>query len=99
VTALPEALRACASGILPAEAGTGLLTDCGSWLQRDDFTSQFVTTAADAGDGVPLMAAVGWQAAITALDNGQLPCSSGEGTCSGWPPASLLGPRSASATP
>jgi hypothetical protein len=78
VTTLAEALRACASGILPAEAGVGLLISCGDWLQRQDFTSQFVTTAADASDGVTLMAAIDWQAAITALDHGQLPCSSGE---------------------
>jgi hypothetical protein len=78
VTALAEALRACASGILPVEAGVGLLISCGGWLQREDFTSQFVTTAADASDGVTLMAAIDWQAAITALDHGQLPCSSGE---------------------
>jgi len=74
VTALAEALRACASGILPAEAGVSLLISCGGWLHRDDFTSQFITTA----DGATLMAAIDWQAAITALDHGQLPCSSGE---------------------
>jgi len=78
VTVLAGALRACASGILPAGAGAGLLIDCGSWLQRQDFTSQFVTTAEDASDGATLMAAIDWQAAITALDHGQLPCSSGE---------------------
>ena len=74
MTALTEALRACASGILTAEAGVGLLIDCGGWLHRDDFTSQFITTT----DGVTMMAAIDWQAAVTALDHGQLPCSSGE---------------------
>ena len=78
MTALAEALRACASGILTTEAGVGLLISAGGWLHREDFTSQFVTTAAHADDGVILMAAIDWQAAITALDNGQLPCSSGE---------------------
>lgn len=78
MTALTEALQACASGILTAEAGVGLLIDCGGWLHRDDFTSQFVTTAADASDGGTLMAAIDWQAAIAALDHGRLPCSSGE---------------------
>jgi hypothetical protein len=74
VTALAEALRSCASGILTAEAGVSLLIDCGGWLHRDDFTSQFITAA----DGVTMMAAIDWQAAVTALDHGQLPCSSGE---------------------
>jgi len=32
VTALAEALQACASGILTAEAGVSLLIDCGGWL-------------------------------------------------------------------
>lgn len=75
MTALAEALRACASGILTAEAGVSLLIDCGGWLHRDDFTSQFITTA---NGGTILRAAIDWQAAVTALDHGQLPCSSGE---------------------
>jgi hypothetical protein len=75
VTALAQALRACASGILTAEAGVSLLIDCGGWLHRDDFTSQFVTTA---NGGTVLVAAIDWQAALAALDHGQLPCSSGE---------------------
>jgi hypothetical protein len=78
VTVLAEALRACASGTLTAEAGVSLLIDCDGWLHRDDFAGQFITTAADASDGVTLMAAIDWQAVITALDRGQLPCSSGE---------------------
>lgn len=77
MTALAEALRACASGILTTEAGVSLLISCGGWLHRDDFTSQFITTA-DASDGATLMAVIDWQAAITALDHGGLPCSSGE---------------------
>ena len=72
---LPEALRACASGIHHLEAGTGLLIDCGSWLHREDFTTQFITMA---NGGTSLMAAIDWQAAVTALGHGQLPCSSGE---------------------
>lgn len=76
--ALPAALQACASGILPAEAGVSLLTGSGSWLHRDDFTSQFIITATGASDGTTLMAAIDWQAAIAALNDGRLPCSSGE---------------------
>jgi hypothetical protein len=62
----------------PPRQGVSLLIDCGGWLHRDDFTSQFVTTAADASDGGTLMAAIDWQAAIAALDHGRLSGSSGE---------------------
>jgi hypothetical protein len=75
MTPITEALHACASGILTAEAAVGLLSDCGGWLHRDDFTSQFITMADDSGI---LMAAIDWQAAVAALDHGLLPCSSGE---------------------
>jgi hypothetical protein len=36
-----------------------LLIDCGDWLHRDDFTSQFATTVADASDGRPSSTANG----------------------------------------
>jgi hypothetical protein len=75
---LPAALRAAASGIHPLEAGTGLLINCGCWLHRDDFTSQFTTTATSISDGTTLLATIDWEAAITALDAGKLPCSGGE---------------------
>jgi hypothetical protein len=55
MTPITEALHACASGILTAEAAVGLLSDCGGWLHRDDFTSQFITMADDSGI---LMAAI-----------------------------------------
>ena len=51
MTPTTEALHACVKGILTAEAAVSLLSDCGSWLHRDDFTSQFITTADDADDG------------------------------------------------
>jgi hypothetical protein len=75
---LCDALRACARGIHPLEAGTGLLIDCGSWLHREDFTGQFIVTATSISDGTTMMASIDWQAAIAALDGGWLPCSSGE---------------------
>jgi hypothetical protein len=75
---LPAALRAAASGIHPLEAGTSLLIDCGCWLHREDFTSQFITTATSISDGTTLLASIDWAAAITALDAGELPCSGGE---------------------
>ncbi len=48
---LPAALRACASGIHPLEAGTSLLIDSGSWVHRQDFTSRFITTGTSISDG------------------------------------------------
>lgn len=75
---LSDALRAGARGIHPLEAGTGLLTDCGSWLHRDDFTSRFITVGASIGDGVTLLAGIDWDAAVTALHAGVLPASGGE---------------------
>ena len=75
---LDTALRACASGIHPLEAGTSLLIDCGSWLHREDFTSRFITTGTSISDGATMMASTDWEAAITALNGGQLPSSSGE---------------------
>lgn len=78
MTILAEALRACAGGILTAEAGVGLLIDCGGWLHRGDFTGPFITTGTSISDATTLMAAIDWPAAITALDSGHLPCGSGE---------------------
>ncbi|HEY3035154.1 MAG TPA: hypothetical protein VGJ54_10920, partial [Streptosporangiaceae bacterium] len=75
---LPAALRACASGIDPLEAGTSLLIDCVSWLHREDFTSRFTTTGTSISDRTTLMASTDWEAAITALTAGQLAASSGE---------------------
>jgi hypothetical protein len=75
---LRDALRACARGIHPLEAGTGLLIDCGSWLHREDFTSRFITIDTSITDGVTMLAATDWEAAIAALHAGELPSSGGE---------------------
>ena len=75
---LPAALRACASGIHPLEAGTSLLIDHGSWLCRQDFTSRFITTGTSISDGITMLATTDWEAAITALNDGELPSSGGE---------------------
>ncbi len=76
---LGDALRACARGIHPLEAGTGLLIDCGSWLHRQDFTSRFITTTATSiSDGVTLLAGTDREAAVTALRAGELQASGGE---------------------
>jgi hypothetical protein len=97
---LGDALRACARGIHPREAGTGLLIDCGSRLHRDDFTSRFITTGTSISDGAALHASTDWETAVTALHAGELPASGGEfAGCSSWPPASPAEPRSASTAP
>jgi hypothetical protein len=75
---LSDALRACARGIHPLEAGTGLLIDCGSWLHREDFTSRFITTGTSISDGTTVLASTDWEAAVAALHAGELPASGGE---------------------
>jgi hypothetical protein len=75
---LTAALRACAAGLYPLEAGTALLIANGTFLRRDDFTSRFIQHGTSISDGTTLMAAIDWDAAITALHVGELPCSGGE---------------------
>jgi hypothetical protein len=75
---LAAALQACAAGLYPLEAGTGLLISNGTFLRRDDFTSRFITVATSISDGTTPMAAIDWNAAIAALHAGELPCSGGE---------------------
>jgi hypothetical protein len=75
---LTAALRACAAGIYPLEAGVALFIANRAFLHRQDFTSRFITVATSIGDGTTPMAAIDWDAAITALHAGELPCSGGE---------------------
>ena len=75
---LAAALRACAAGVYPLEAGVALLISNGTFVHRDDFTRRFITAGASISDGTTPMAAVDWDAAITALNAGELPCSGGE---------------------
>jgi ABC-type cobalamin/Fe3+-siderophores transport system ATPase subunit len=70
---LANALLACAAGIYTHEAGVGLLVANRVFLDRDDFTSRFITR-----DTATRMAVIDWAAAITALDAGEIPCSGGE---------------------
>jgi len=72
---LTTALRAYADGLLPLEAGVSLLISNGTFLQRDDFTSRFIQHGTTCGTPT---AAIDWDAAITALQAGELPCSGGE---------------------
>jgi hypothetical protein len=75
---LAAALRACADGLYPAEAAAELLISHASWLCRDDFRDGFVDVGTSISDGTTLMAAIGWPAVITALDEGGRPASGGE---------------------
>ncbi|MGH3247737.1 MAG: hypothetical protein ACRDOI_16225, partial [Trebonia sp.] len=75
---LAAALHACAAGLYPLEAGVALLTGNETFLHRDDFTSRFITAGTSISDGATPMADIDWDAAITALRAGELPCSGGE---------------------
>jgi hypothetical protein len=75
---LAAALRACAAGLYPLEAGVALLAGNGTFLRRPDFTSRFITIATSITDATTPMAVIDWDAAITALHAGELPCSGGE---------------------
>jgi 8-oxo-dGTP diphosphatase len=74
---LAAGLRAHARGLYPAEAAAELLIDHGVWLRRDDLTARFVQHAQSPSHTD--MVIIDWPAVITALDTGDLPCSSGEG--------------------
>lgn len=76
------ALRADADGLRHAEAAVELLINQQSWLTRDDFVDSFIdaaTASSQQPTSYPKTAYVNWAAAVTALDTGLLPCSSGEG--------------------
>ena len=75
---LTAALRACAAGIYPLEAGVAQLIANGTFLHRDNFTSRFITTGTSISDGTTPMADIDWDAAIAALHAGEIPCSGGE---------------------
>ena len=96
---LTAALRACAAGRYPLEAGTDLLIANGTFLHRDDFTSRSITARTSISDGTTLMAAIDRDAAIAALHADELPCSAGNGASSSCRPASPAASRSTCETP
>ncbi len=75
--ALTAALRACAAGFYPSEAGTALLISHGGFLDRPGFGA-FIHAGTSITDGITEMAEIDWQAAIIALHDGHLPLSGGE---------------------
>ena len=95
-TTLAAALTDCAAGLYPLEAGVALLVNEGTFLHRDDFTTRFIEHGTSSGTP---MAAIDWDAAITALNAGELPCSAGSAASSPPQPASPPAPPLTSATP
>jgi hypothetical protein len=76
--ALAAALRACAAGFYPLEAGVSLLIAHDVFLHRSDFRDRFIRHGISISDGTTEMAEIDWDATITALAAGELPCSGGE---------------------
>jgi len=76
-SSLPAALRAGADGLYPLEAATGLIIAHASWLAREDFT-RFIHAGTSINDPGTRLASIDWEAAIGALDAGELPSSGGE---------------------
>ena len=93
---LTDALRACAAGLYRLEAGVALLIANGTFLHRDDFTSRFIDHGT--GNGTA-MAAIDWDAAVTAWPAGAFPAPAANGVLSCCRPASPPGSPSTSAMP
>lgn len=74
---LHQVLCAGAEGLYTLEAVTGLLIAHGSWPGREDFGQFVLAGDSVTGPGTEL-ASIDWEAAITALDSGEFPSSSGE---------------------
>jgi hypothetical protein len=74
---ITAALHAHAAGLHPDEAGTELLIRHGGILHRDDFAG-FIHTGTSISDGTTLMAWIDWNAAVSALHDGQIPLCGGE---------------------
>jgi hypothetical protein len=76
---LQDALRAGADGRYALEAGTGLIIAHESWPAREDF-GRFIHVGTSITVPGTELASIDWEAAITALDAGEFPSSSGEKT-------------------
>lgn len=77
---LPAALQAHARGLLCTEAAIELLIDHQSWLRRQDFIDTCIEhlTSSERPGSDPDIVFVDWVAALSALNAGHLPSSSGE---------------------
>jgi hypothetical protein len=74
---LAHLLRAHAAGLRADTAAVELLITHRYWLTRPGFTTRFVHTVIN-NAGHRVGAWLDWPAAITALNHGQLPCSSSQ---------------------
>lgn len=77
-TDLAAALRAHAAGAYSLEAAADLLIAHATWLHRCDFTTPFINSSRGPCLDTEL-SYVDWEAAVTALATGNLPCSGSEG--------------------
>jgi hypothetical protein len=75
-TTLARLLRAHAAGLLADTAAVELLITHRYWLTRPGFTTRFVHLVTHSGQLIG--AYLDWPAAITALQHGQLACSSSQ---------------------
>jgi hypothetical protein len=75
---IAAALRACANGLYPLEAGTGLRSATARSSAAATSPADSSRSAPSISDGTTAMAAIDWDAAVTALASGGLPCSGGE---------------------
>jgi hypothetical protein len=71
-----------------AKAATGLISARASWLAREHF-ARFIRVGASINDPGTKLASIDWEAAISALDAGELPSSGGfseqmEAELQGW---------------
>jgi len=76
VQELTGQLRDAADGILADTAAVELIISHQNFLHRDAFR-RIISTGTSISTGQPL-ATIGWDAALHALDTGQLPCASSE---------------------
>jgi len=76
VDELTGRLLDAAAGILADTAAATLIIRHGNFLRRDAFR-RIISTGASISTGQPL-ATIGWDAALRALDAGQMPCASSE---------------------
>ena len=76
VDELTGQLLDAADGILAGTAAAGLIISHENFLHRDAFR-RIISTGASISTGQPL-ATIGWDAALRALDAGQMPCASSE---------------------
>ena len=75
--AIIAALRAHAAACTPRKPAPSCSSATAASCTRDDFAS-FVHTGTSISDGTTLMAWIDWDAALTALHDGQIPVCSGE---------------------